>query len=92
MVKNYSTKSSVVSLGAPTIRRLDRQAVPFFYSTSARGVTIYLSFGLSSTNKNNFRRYASTAVPIVPIKIYKNADLDKPKIIKENKGKSGIYR
>jgi group I intron endonuclease len=26
------------------------------------------------------------------VKIYKNADLDKPLVIKENKGKSGIYR
>jgi hypothetical protein len=28
----------------------------------------------------------------VPILCYKNAELDKKKIVKENRGKSGIYR
>ena len=27
-----------------------------------------------------------------PVKIYKNTDLDKLRILQENKGKSGIYR
>ena len=39
------------------------------------------------------RNYSSSAPPVVvPVKIYRNDDLDKLKIIKENKGKSGIYR
>jgi hypothetical protein len=29
---------------------------------------------------------------VIPVKIYKNADLDKLQIIKEGKGKSGVYR
>jgi hypothetical protein len=29
---------------------------------------------------------------VVPVKIYDNADVKKLNIIKENKGKSGIYR
>jgi hypothetical protein len=29
---------------------------------------------------------------VVPVKIYANADLNKPQILIENKGKSGIYR
>lgn len=28
---------------------------------------------------------------IVPVKIYMNADLDKLKALKDNKGKSGVY-
>lgn len=39
----------------------------------------------------NVRNY-STTVPIVPIKIYRNADTDKLQIIIENKGKAGVYR
>ena len=29
---------------------------------------------------------------VIPVKIYKNADLDKLQIITEAKGKSGVYR
>ena len=29
---------------------------------------------------------------IKPVVVYKNADLDKPQIINENRGKSGVYR
>jgi hypothetical protein len=29
---------------------------------------------------------------VIPVVIYKNSDLEKQKILKENKGKSGIYR
>jgi hypothetical protein len=32
------------------------------------------------------------AFSVIPVKIYKNADLDKFQIIKEAKGKSGVYR
>jgi small neutral amino acid transporter SnatA (MarC family) len=32
------------------------------------------------------------ASSVIPVKIYKNADLDKLQVIKEAKGKSGIYR
>ena len=38
------------------------------------------------------RSFSTKATQVVPIKIYKNADLDKLRIISENKGKSGIYR
>lgn len=34
----------------------------------------------------------STNSSVVPVKIYRNADLDKLRIIKENKGKGGVYR
>jgi len=29
---------------------------------------------------------------VTPVVVYKNSDLEKQKILKENKGKSGIYR
>jgi hypothetical protein len=41
------------------------------------------------------QRYFSTSsvayTPIIPVKDYSNADLDKVQILAENKGKSGIY-
>lgn len=40
----------------------------------------------------SLRRTYSTDNPVIPVKIYKNTDLDKLQILKENKGKSGIYR
>jgi hypothetical protein len=40
------------------------------------------------------KRYYSTngVTPVVPEKSYANTDLQKLEIIKENKGKAGIYR
>ena len=37
----------------------------------------------------NSSRCNSTVVPVI---IYRNADIDKLRIIKDNKGKSGVYR
>jgi hypothetical protein len=41
--------------------------------------------------RKSFYRFYSTA-PLVAVKIYENADKDKLKILKENKGKAGVYR
>jgi group I intron endonuclease len=38
------------------------------------------------------RRTYSTNSPVVPVKIYANADKNKLQILKENKGKAGVYR
>jgi len=38
------------------------------------------------------RLSSSNSSSIVPAKVYSNADLDKERVIKENRGKSGIYR
>ena len=40
----------------------------------------------------SFQRTYSTNSTVVPTKIYKNAELDKLQILKENIGKAGIYR
>jgi len=50
--------------------------------------SINLSFSALSVNVKNY----STNSSVVPVKIYRNADLDKLQIIKEGKGKSGVYR
>jgi group I intron endonuclease len=53
-------------------------------------LVLYTPFFISSS-----RRYFSTSSvaysPIIPVKDYSNADLDKVQILAENKGKSGIY-
>jgi hypothetical protein len=56
-------------------------------------IEIYKAFvGLSAFSSNGLSSYSSAAYsPIIPVKIYSNADLDK-QILAENKGKSGIYR
>ena len=54
---------------------------------------------LSTLFKSKFKhcllqqnRLHTLPVPLpVPVKIYSNADADKERVIKENKGKSGIY-
>ena len=44
----------------------------------------------SKLTMNN--RFYSTNHSVVPAKKYANADLDKLQILKENKGKAGVYR
>jgi len=39
-----------------------------------------------------YPRTYSTNSPVVPVKIYANADKEKLQIISENKGKAGVYR
>jgi hypothetical protein len=46
------------------------------------------SFSALSVNVKNY----STNFSVVPVKIYRNTDLDKLQILKENKGKCGVYR
>jgi hypothetical protein len=39
------------------------------------------------------RSYSSSSShELVPVKVYSNPDIDKEKVIEENKGKSGVYR
>jgi hypothetical protein len=50
-------------------------------------VSIEVSSGLSVDVRNY-----STNNSVVPVIKYSNADIQKLQIIKENKGKSGVYR
>jgi hypothetical protein len=50
--------------------------------------SINFSFSALSVNVKNY----STNSSVVPVKIYRNTDLDKLQILKEAKGKSGVYR
>jgi hypothetical protein len=56
-------------------------ASPSFYNKN-------FSFSALSVNRKNY----STDCSVVPVKIYKNSDLDKFQISKDAKGKSGVYR
>jgi hypothetical protein len=38
------------------------------------------------------RSYSTKNTSVVPILTYNNSDLEKLKILKENKGKAGVYR
>lgn len=50
-------------------------------------------FNINNFLTLNVRNYSTgTPSPIVPGKIYANADVDKLQILQENKGKTGIYR
>ena len=42
--------------------------------------------------KRSFSSISRPSLEVVPVRIYKNADLDKLLIIRENKGKCGVYR
>jgi len=46
------------------------------------------------TNKQilSTHRHYSTNSPVVPVVVYRNADLEKLRITRENKGKCGVYR
>lgn len=48
-------------------------------------------YNLNCLELYNVRNY-STNCSVVPVKIYRNADLEKLYIIEENIGKSGVYR
>lgn len=60
-------------------------------------ITVVIIFTLLSfilDNQGSLRICAclSSALGVIPVVSYSNADLEKKRIIKENKGKSGIYR
>jgi hypothetical protein len=38
------------------------------------------------------RNISSASSPIVPVKVYENADIQQDQILAENKGKAGIYK
>ena len=40
---------------------------------------------------NALQHYSTDVRHVIPVKIYKNADLEKIKILQENKGKAGVY-
>lgn len=42
--------------------------------------------------RRNYSSANSSVVATQPVKIYKNADLDRLRILKESKGKAGVYR
>ena len=58
----------------------------------------FFRFGVFSGNYSSLslslfaRNYSTNSSAVVPAIKYKNADLDKLQILKENKGKSGVYR
>lgn len=57
---------------------------------------LYRSGGMKSYINGRFRYYSTNSLAVTassyPVKIYMNADLDKVIILKENKGKCGVYR
>jgi group I intron endonuclease len=58
-------------------------------------ITNTISFSLSSKLlhclQNKINRKGLHTLPVVPIRVYENADIQKLEILKDNKGKSGIY-
>jgi hypothetical protein len=46
----------------------------------------------SPESSENFTDFASILLVVIPITVYSNADTQKFEIIKENRGKSGVYR
>nr|YP_009568424.1 NADH dehydrogenase subunit 3 [Drechslerella brochopaga]QBL02507.1 NADH dehydrogenase subunit 3 [Drechslerella brochopaga] len=64
-----------------------------FYSLCENVNLLYLLFILSVTNYGeNFTLECFYSLSIILLAIYDNADTDKLLILKENKGKSGVYR
>lgn len=49
-------------------------------------------FSTTASVFNDQIRSDSTNFPVLPVKLYKNVDLDKLLIIRENKAKAGVYR
>jgi hypothetical protein len=46
----------------------------------------------SKATRQGFKFKTCGAREILPVKVYPNTDLDKLRIISENKGKAGVYR
>jgi group I intron endonuclease len=57
-----------------------------------KGLNLKSTNGFGSEKSLSGKRSYSTVVNISPVKVYKNADLDKLRIITDNKGKAGVYR
>jgi hypothetical protein len=74
----YVNKSSILYLSTILVQS--------FYSTSANNKT-FLGGGLQKIHRRGLH-----TLPVVPVKIYTNADLQKKSIIKDNKEKAGVYR
>lgn len=62
--------------------------------TGTKNIAKNTLLGLSFYSMLNIERSYSTlsSSVVVPVKIYSNADLDKSQMLKDNKGKSGVYR
>jgi len=76
MKNNY--QPLLLSNGVSLIQRISLNKR--FYSNNLPPVALYVP------------RTYSTNSPVVPVKIYANADKEKLQIISENKGKAGVYR
>jgi group I intron endonuclease len=74
-----------VSRRLHSIKLVENNRISRVPSSSFKIVKAVLQTRLYSTN-------SSVVVASGPVKLYKNADLDKLKILKENRGKSGVYR
>ena len=61
----------------------------FFHTTQHKNSS-------NNSNKNNSQYtkdlFKDRVAPVVPVVVYRNADLDKLRIMNDNKGKSGVYR
>jgi hypothetical protein len=60
-----------------------------YSNVSFKRFSSYRRLGLF--NRSELRSYSTSSLSVVPVKRYSNADTDKPQILKENKGKSGVY-
>ncbi len=49
-----------------------------------------VNYGVSNGKRS--MSTSSRCVPVIPVKIYSNSDLDKELIVNENKGRTGVYR
>ena len=67
---------------------------------ASRGLVVSWGLVVSALNKQSFqnkiiiltRNYSTSSPAVVPIFVYENADLEKERIINDNKGKAGVYR
>lgn len=59
---------------------------------STQGRTLYANYSGEAPRPDLGPAGTSSSSPVVPVKVFSNADLDKLKILEEVKGKAGVYR
>ena len=85
--------------GGICIKYLPKYLINMYQFTNYLGLNLKTTKGTAGNLtliKTNLclgkKSYSTLAGEISPVKVYKNAEIDKLRIITENKGKAGVYR
>jgi NADH-ubiquinone oxidoreductase chain 4 len=91
LIYKSSSDLALAFLPLLILLRGDSYTVPSFNKTDAVFRSVLLPFFFGLKRSYSTRLFSADTPVLIPVKIYKNADLEKHQIIYENSGRAGIY-